>query len=125
MTPTEVVTDAAPVYPAVLDELIPSAWHHVERYANNPIEAVPQMRAAQRRWTGSFERRRPLATKVRSSACSAGRPARSGGPAVPVDQAAEDIHTLDPAGNRQRVTVAGGAGTGISSLTPWCGWPVL
>jgi hypothetical protein len=32
-------TDAAPVYPAVLDELIPSAWHHVEQYANNPIEA--------------------------------------------------------------------------------------
>jgi IS6 family transposase len=27
--PTEVITDAAPVYPAVLDELIPSAWHHV------------------------------------------------------------------------------------------------
>jgi transposase-like protein len=38
VTPTEVVTDAAAVYPAVLDELIPSAWHHVERYANNPIE---------------------------------------------------------------------------------------
>ena len=37
--PTEVVTDAAVVYPAVLDELIPSAWHHVERYANNRIEA--------------------------------------------------------------------------------------
>ena len=33
------VTDAAAVYPAVLDELVPSAWHHVERYANNPIEA--------------------------------------------------------------------------------------
>jgi transposase-like protein len=39
VTPSEVVTDAAAVYPAVLDELIPSAWHHVERYANNPIEA--------------------------------------------------------------------------------------
>jgi transposase-like protein len=39
VTPTEVVTDAAAVYPAVLDELIPSAWHHVERYANNRIEA--------------------------------------------------------------------------------------
>ena len=39
MTPSEVVTDAAPVYPAVLEELVPSAWHHVERYANNPIEA--------------------------------------------------------------------------------------
>ncbi len=37
--PTEVVTDAAPVYPGVLDELVPSAWHHVEPYANNPIEA--------------------------------------------------------------------------------------
>jgi IS6 family transposase len=37
--PTEVVTDAARVYPAVLDELIPSAWHHVEQYINNPIEA--------------------------------------------------------------------------------------
>jgi transposase-like protein len=39
VTPSEVVTDAAAVYPRVLDELIPQAWHHVERYANNPIEA--------------------------------------------------------------------------------------
>lgn len=37
--PGEVVTEAAPVYPSVLDELIPQAWHHVERCANNPIEA--------------------------------------------------------------------------------------
>jgi transposase-like protein len=37
--PIEVVTDAAPVYPRVLDELVPAAWHHVERYANNRIEA--------------------------------------------------------------------------------------
>jgi IS6 family transposase len=37
--PAEVITDAAAVYPAVLDELIPQAWHHVEQYANNPIEA--------------------------------------------------------------------------------------
>ena len=34
--PSEVVTDAAAVYPGVLDALVPSAWHHVERYANNP-----------------------------------------------------------------------------------------
>jgi transposase-like protein len=39
VTPSEVVTDAAPIYPAVIEELIPSAWHHVERHANNPIEA--------------------------------------------------------------------------------------
>jgi DDE domain len=37
--PAEVITDAAAVYPAVLGELVPSAWHHVEQYANNPIEA--------------------------------------------------------------------------------------
>ncbi|GAA1817992.1 DDE-type integrase/transposase/recombinase [Planosporangium flavigriseum] len=37
--PTEVVTDAAAVYPGVLDELIPQAWHHVDQYANNPSEA--------------------------------------------------------------------------------------
>jgi transposase-like protein len=37
--PAEVVTDAAPVYPAVLDELVPSAWHHVERHANNRVKA--------------------------------------------------------------------------------------
>ncbi|MEU5910623.1 IS6 family transposase [Micromonospora sp. NPDC047527] len=39
VTPVEVVTDAAAVYPGVLDELIPSVWRHVEQYANNPIEA--------------------------------------------------------------------------------------
>jgi transposase-like protein len=39
VTPSEVVTDAAPIYPAVLDDLLPSAWHHLEQYANNPIEA--------------------------------------------------------------------------------------
>jgi IS6 family transposase len=39
VTPTEVVTDAAPVYPRVLDELARAAWHHVEHYANNRIES--------------------------------------------------------------------------------------
>jgi transposase-like protein len=39
VTPIEVITDATPGYPDVLDELLPAAWHHVEQYANNPIEA--------------------------------------------------------------------------------------
>jgi transposase-like protein len=30
MTPSKIVTDAAAANPGVLDELIPSAWHHVE-----------------------------------------------------------------------------------------------
>ncbi len=37
--PTEVVTDRAPVYPKLLDELFPAAWHHSEQYGNNKIEA--------------------------------------------------------------------------------------
>jgi transposase-like protein len=59
--PTEVVTDAAPVYAAVLDELMPSAWHHVERYANNRIEADhSQLKQRLRRCEGCgpIERRR-------------------------------------------------------------------
>jgi transposase-like protein len=38
-SPTEVVTDKAAVYPPVLEEIAPSAWHHTERYANNRIES--------------------------------------------------------------------------------------
>ena len=39
VTPTEVVTDASPVHPRVLDDLVPAAWRHVEQYENNRIEA--------------------------------------------------------------------------------------
>jgi transposase-like protein len=37
--PVEVVTDRAPVYAGVLEELLPSVWHRTDRYANNQIEA--------------------------------------------------------------------------------------
>ena len=36
--PVEVTTDRAPVCPAVLEALLPAAWHRTERYANNGIE---------------------------------------------------------------------------------------
>jgi transposase-like protein len=39
LTPVEVTTDRAHVYPRVLDELVPAALHTVEQYANNPVEA--------------------------------------------------------------------------------------
>jgi hypothetical protein len=39
VAPVEVVTDRAPTYPRVLDEMLPAAWHDVERYANNRVEA--------------------------------------------------------------------------------------
>jgi transposase, IS6 family len=39
MIPVVVVTDQAAAYPAVLDELLPAAWHRTEQYANNHIEA--------------------------------------------------------------------------------------
>jgi transposase-like protein len=39
VTPIEVTTDQAPVYPAVLGELLPAAWHRTDQYANNRVEA--------------------------------------------------------------------------------------
>jgi transposase-like protein len=38
IAPTEVITDQAPVYPAVLKDLLPAAWHRTDRYANNRVE---------------------------------------------------------------------------------------
>jgi transposase, IS6 family len=39
VVPVEVITDKAAVYPQVLDELTPGAWHCTELYANNRMEA--------------------------------------------------------------------------------------
>jgi transposase, IS6 family len=38
VTPVEVTTDRAPAYPAVLEELLPAAWHRTDRDANNRVE---------------------------------------------------------------------------------------
>jgi DDE domain len=38
IAPTEVSTDQAPVDPAVLEDLLPAAWHRTDRYANNRVE---------------------------------------------------------------------------------------
>jgi transposase-like protein len=37
--PVEVTTDRAPVYPRVIDELVPAAGHVTGQYANNVVEA--------------------------------------------------------------------------------------
>jgi transposase, IS6 family len=37
--PVEVVTDPAPTYLAVLEELRWAAWHRTDRYANNRVES--------------------------------------------------------------------------------------
>jgi transposase-like protein len=36
--PVEVTTDKAPVYPTVLEALLPAAWHRTDQYANNVVE---------------------------------------------------------------------------------------
>jgi transposase-like protein len=38
VTPAETTTDQAPVYPAVLEELLPATPHRTDQYANNRIE---------------------------------------------------------------------------------------
>jgi transposase-like protein len=37
--PAEIVTDRAPALRAVIEELMPAAWHDTEQYANNRNEA--------------------------------------------------------------------------------------
>ena len=37
--PAAVVTDRAPTYRLVIEELLPAAWHRTDRYANNQLEA--------------------------------------------------------------------------------------
>jgi IS6 family transposase len=37
--PVEVTTDQAPVYPTLMEELLPAAWHRTDCYANNRVEA--------------------------------------------------------------------------------------
>jgi IS6 family transposase len=73
VSPVEVTTDQAPVYPAVLEERLPAAWHRSDRYANNRIEcdhgrlkarlrpmrgssrtAVPGWSSPGRRWCRTF-----------------------------------------------------------------------
>jgi len=39
--PVEVTTDQAPVYPAVLEDLLPAAWHCTDQYGNNRVECDP------------------------------------------------------------------------------------
>jgi transposase, IS6 family len=36
--PVEIITDRAYAYVRVIEDRVPAAWHHVEQYANNPIE---------------------------------------------------------------------------------------
>jgi hypothetical protein len=39
VTPVEVTTDQAPVYPTLMEELLPAAWHRTDCDANNRVEA--------------------------------------------------------------------------------------
>jgi transposase-like protein len=38
IAPAEVTTDQAPVYPAVLEDLLPASWHRTDQYGNNRVE---------------------------------------------------------------------------------------
>jgi len=52
--PSEVVTDRAPTYPLVLEELLPAAWHRTDRYANNGWKPItPGSRRGFGRWRAS------------------------------------------------------------------------
>jgi len=74
--PAEVTTDRAPAYPRVLDELIPSALHTVERYANNPAEADHGRLKARLRPMRRLKRHRSARTPGRRALLRAEPPPR-------------------------------------------------
>ena len=53
VAPVEVVTDQAPVYPGVLEELLPAAWHRTDQYVNNRVECDHGRLKARLRCVGS------------------------------------------------------------------------
>jgi IS6 family transposase len=59
--PVEVITDRAPAYPRVLDELIPAALHTTDQYANNRVEADHDRLKARLRPMRDLKRYRQLA----------------------------------------------------------------
>ncbi|MEU1749049.1 DDE-type integrase/transposase/recombinase [Micromonospora arida] len=69
VTPSEMVTDAAPVYPAVLDDLIASAWHHL-RAARTQSDRQSRMG----RVDAGVEYRRPVGLTPAEASPNALRP---------------------------------------------------
>lgn len=58
----EVSTDKAPVYPRVVEDIVPAARHVTERYANNTIEADHGRLKARLRPMRGLKRARSLQT---------------------------------------------------------------
>jgi transposase, IS6 family len=58
--PVEVVTDRAHICVRVIEDMLPAAWHHVERYANNPIECDHGRLKARLRPMRGLKRNAPL-----------------------------------------------------------------
>ncbi|HEY5012552.1 MAG TPA: DDE-type integrase/transposase/recombinase, partial [Acidimicrobiia bacterium] len=66
--PVEVVTDRAPALRAVIEELIPAAFHNTEQYANNRIEADHGRLKARLRPMRGLKRDRTVRVIVRGHA---------------------------------------------------------
>jgi IS6 family transposase len=59
--PVEVIADRAGVYPTVLDEVLPDAFHITDRYANNGVESDHARLKARLRPMRGLKRPRPAA----------------------------------------------------------------
>jgi transposase-like protein len=57
------------VYPAVLEGLVPAAWHHTDRYANNRIEADHGRLKARLRPMRGLKQDRSVSVIIAGHAC--------------------------------------------------------
>jgi len=67
-SPREVTTDRAPTLARAIDELIPSAWHDTEQYANNRVECDHGRLKARLRPMRGLKTERTASTLIRGHA---------------------------------------------------------
>jgi IS6 family transposase len=67
--PLEITTDRAPVYPRVIDELVPAARHICERHASNRVEADHGRLKARLRPRRGMETTHPLRSQPGARSC--------------------------------------------------------
>jgi IS6 family transposase len=72
--PVEVVTDRAPAYPRVLDEMVPGVMHTTDQYANNRIES-DHGRLKARIGTDARPQPIPISSHARRRSCFRAEPA--------------------------------------------------
>jgi transposase-like protein len=116
IAPVEVVTDQAPVYPAVQEELLPAAWHRTEQYGNDRVEADHGRLKARLRPRRGLKQDRSARVIIAGHAFHPERSAR------PLRAGGGGAHQPATGGRVRRAGLGDLIPSGPDDLTLPCGW---